>query len=623
MSSVRVGSVAALRATARLVYLAVVAIALLIMGSECASSTSASKTQRPHIVFVLADDVGWNDIGYNQEMNVTTNFVIQTPFLDSLAREGVILENYYTQPLCSPSRSALMTGRLPFHTGIGPMIINLDKGYGLPPGEHTLAESLKDAGYATHIVGKWHLGFCDTRYLPTARGFDTWFGYSGCQQDYYTHYSSDVNPFIPTSLTVGYDLHNTTSETMASDGSTLVWPSSTYNMTYAPLLHFSEAVRIVKTHAETSKNTPLFLFLPLQSVHAPLQVPSKYMSLYQSMTSPSRKVYAGMTTCMDEGIGNVTNALKEVGLWNNTVFIFASDNGGAPWAGGNNYPLRGFKNSNWEGGVRVPAFISGGGANISKSLIGSKIHNLMHVTDWYPTVVEIAGSKPHENPLDGMSQLASITRGAPSPRTSVIINLSPANATQYYGAIIVGDWKLIIESSYFGSWAQNGTIQRPPASWNDPPTVPPPPGSYHGTWLFNIKDDPYETLNLASINTTKYDDLMRQFSELQSDPSVVPDLNTLYPTDNVSNPAGNPYDAWLPWSDLPNSTCTAWSEYDSGGIDEFVIKMTVVVAVGCILLSAGIAGAIALWINRNRFRRIMSTNKPGEGIALMSPPEHP
>ncbi|KAH3765094.1 Arylsulfatase I [Pelomyxa schiedti] len=541
-------------------YLAVAMLGLIIMGSVCAS---ASKTQRPHIVFVLADDMGWNDIGYNQQMNVTTNVVIQTPFLDSLAREGVILENYYTQPLCSPSRSALMTGRLPSHTGIGPMIINLDKGYGLPPGEHTLAESLKDAGYATHIVGKWHLGFCDVRYFPTARGFDTWFGFSGASQDYYTHYSSDVNPFIVTSLTTAYDLHNTTSKTMASDGSTLVWPSSTYNMTYAPLLHFSEAVRIVKNHAETSRDTPLFLFLPLQSVHAPLQVPSKYMSMYQSMTSPSRKVYAGMTTCMDEGIGNVTNALKE-------------------------------------------------------------IHNLMHVTDWYPTVVEIAGSKPHENPLDGMSQLASITRGVSSPRTSVILNLSPANATKRHGAIIIGDWKLIIESPQVGSWAKNGTTQMPPAGWNDPPAVPPAPSSYHGTWLFNLKDDPYETLNLASINTTKYDDLMRQFSELQSDPSVVPDLNTLYPMDNVSDPSRNPYDAWLPWSDLPNSTCTAWSEYDSGGIDEFVIKMTVVVAVGCILLSAGIVGAVALWINRNRFWRIMASSKPlGEGIALMSPPEHP
>eukprot|EP01105_Mastigella_eilhardi_P005255 TRINITY_DN16_c0_g2_i1.p1 TRINITY_DN16_c0_g2~~TRINITY_DN16_c0_g2_i1.p1 ORF type:complete len:362 (-),score=92.60 TRINITY_DN16_c0_g2_i1:796-1827(-) len=321
---------------------------LLLVALAC--NLAAAKK---HIIFVFADDLGWNDVGYHQVLGQTTNVPFSTPNLDALAASGVKLENYYTQPLCSPSRGALMTGRYPSHTGIGPMVISMQKGYGLPPSEVIIPKRLKEVGYATHMVGKWHLGYCDHRYYPTSRGFDTWFGYSSGMQDYWTHVSGDYsnNP-----KNAGYDFD------IGKAGSAveLVLPKSKYNGTYGLYAHIAEAVSVIKDHGKNHADTPMFMYLALQAVHDPLEVPEKYMTQYETaITNKNHRIYAGMVTAMDEGVGNVTKALKESGLWDNTVLIFASDNGG-PWlATANNYPLRGQKATNWEGGIRASAFLTG------------------------------------------------------------------------------------------------------------------------------------------------------------------------------------------------------------------------------------------------------------------------
>jgi len=149
-------------------------------------SHGSTNSKRPHILFILADDLGWSDLGFHGS-------VIKTPNIDKLAREGVILDNYYVQPLCTPTRSALMTGRYPIHTGLQHGVIHLDAPYGLPLEYSTLPQELKKLSYATHMVGKWHLGSFKWPYVPTRRGFDTSFGFWGGAEDHYNH---SVNGFL-------------------------------------------------------------------------------------------------------------------------------------------------------------------------------------------------------------------------------------------------------------------------------------------------------------------------------------------------------------------------------------------------------------------------------------------
>eukprot|EP01105_Mastigella_eilhardi_P015906 TRINITY_DN3643_c0_g1_i4.p1 TRINITY_DN3643_c0_g1~~TRINITY_DN3643_c0_g1_i4.p1 ORF type:complete len:477 (+),score=97.28 TRINITY_DN3643_c0_g1_i4:361-1791(+) len=445
-----------------------------------------------------------------------------------------------------------MTGRYPAHTGIGPMVINLQKGYGLPPKEVIIPKRLKEVGYTTHIVGKWHLGFCDARYFPTNRGFDTWFGYASGMQDYWTHFSDDYSP------TKGYDFRSG----KAGSDAELVLPESKYNGTYGLYAHISEAVRVIKDHGANHANTPMFMYLALQSVHDPLQVPDKYLPEYMDIKNTSRRIYSGMVTAMDEGIGNVTKALKDAGLWDKTVLIFASDNGG-PWqASANNYPLRGQKFQNWEGGVRAISFVTGPGAELSSTVVGKSLNNLMHVTDWLPTIMDLAGvDSEAPNKLDGVSQWNAISKGSSSPRTRIIHNMSPVNGT-LHGALRDGDWKLILQSNVAGSQAAEKTPIGLPAGWIiGAPLVASCPPAITGAWLFNIANDPTESTNLVSSNPTKYQEMLSLFQQLQAD--AVPDLNSLHALDPLSLPSNNQYNAWVPWNDKAGTTCTAWDEYVS------------------------------------------------------------
>eukprot|EP01105_Mastigella_eilhardi_P005257 TRINITY_DN16_c0_g3_i1.p1 TRINITY_DN16_c0_g3~~TRINITY_DN16_c0_g3_i1.p1 ORF type:complete len:504 (-),score=108.75 TRINITY_DN16_c0_g3_i1:927-2438(-) len=449
-----------------------------------------------------------------------------------------------------------MTGRYPSHTGVGPAVISMQKGYGLPPKEVIIPKRLKEVGYATHMVGKWHLGYCDPHYFPTSRGFDTWFGYSSGAQDYWTHVSGSGN-------SAGYDFNTG----KAGSDVELILPKSKYNGTYGLYAHIAEAVSVIKDHGKNHANTPLFMYVALQAVHSPLEVPEKYLAQYSAITNSNHRIYAGMVTAMDEGVGNVTKALKDAGLWDDTVLIFASDNGG-PWAAtANNYPLRGQKATNWEGGMRAVAFVTGPGAGLSSSAEGTSRHNLMHITDWHPTIMEIAGVKSTPpNALDGVSQWSAITTGATSPRTRIVHNMSPKSGT-LHGALRDGDWKLILKSTVSGSAAQENTTQGLQVGWTiNTPAVGPCPASVNGAWLFNVANDPYETTNLVSSNPSKYQELWNLFQQLQED--AVPDLGSIYPIDQQSMPSNNQWNAYIPWSDKPNSSCSAWSEYISASWEE-------------------------------------------------------
>ncbi|GFS18383.1 arylsulfatase B [Elysia marginata] len=265
-------------------------------------SEAQQQQQQPNIVFVLADDYGYNDIGYHSDQ-------IRTPNLDSLAKSGVTLENYYVQPICTPTRSQLMSGKYQIHTGLQHDILYPDQRNGLPLDCPTIADQLRKAGYATHLVGKWHLGFYREDYLPYRRGFDTAFGYLNGQEDYFTHYRPyDGTPYL--------DLRHEATPVMNETGR------------YSTHLFTSKAIDLVKNH---DRSKPLFLYLALQATHAPLQVPKEYEEQYKHIKNNKRQVFAGMVSAMDEGMKNLTDALKETKMWENTVFFFSTGLTIAPW----------------------------------------------------------------------------------------------------------------------------------------------------------------------------------------------------------------------------------------------------------------------------------------------------
>eukprot|EP01060_Flectonema_neradi_P027388 TRINITY_DN369_c0_g1_i1.p1 TRINITY_DN369_c0_g1~~TRINITY_DN369_c0_g1_i1.p1 ORF type:complete len:535 (+),score=142.76 TRINITY_DN369_c0_g1_i1:2509-4113(+) len=509
----------------------------------------------PHIVFVLADDYGWNDVGYHQNKpssaqpsgGVTTNGYIPTPNIDELCSEGVKLENYYVQPLCSPTRGTIMSGRYPSHTGIGPEVIKPELPYGMPGDEVLLPQLLKESGYSTHMVGKWHLGLCDERYTPTFRGFDTFTGYLLGAEDYFNHTRAFTkNPEKEEEdAKAALDLRN--------GSNTNVFPSALKSKqgVYSTHLFSDEVVRLIHAHAPQKDEVPFFLYFPLQAVHGPLEAPQSAIDPFESViphnssAGKGRMTKAGMISVMDEAVGNLTKALRDTGMWDSTVLIFSTDNGG-PITASNNYPLRGHKATNWEGGVRGVGFVRGTNNDLAPLPKGVTTMELMHTTDWVPTIVSglAKGSTKQCKPLDGHDQWSVLMGLHKTNRTSVMHNVPTSG---FEGAIRVGEYKLL----YNGMQTSNNTPQTPPPEMsNRPGDVIPQPVKIDNVsvWVFNVIEDPTESVNLAS-NTTLYNNLKNAYLEYQK--TAVPDLSLSNSFDPTSDPALRPDQTWGPF---PNST---------------------------------------------------------------------
>ncbi|XP_005103162.1 arylsulfatase B [Aplysia californica] len=421
----------------------------------------------PHVVFMVVDDLGWNDVGFN-------NPDIISPNIDSLAHDGVILNHAYVQPLCSPSRSAFMTSYYPFRLGLQHMVINNEAPVCAPLDKTFLPQVLKKNGYATHIVGKWHLGFCRWECTPTYRGFDTYYGYYNSAEDYYIKVQAQ-----------GFDFHINEKINWDAVGN------------YSAYQYGDAVENVVRQHDPTA---PLFLYFPIQSVHEPLEVPLHYYNMYPNITNDGRRIFSGMVTAADDVVGRLVKVLKDRDMFDDTIFFFTADNGGWVPYHGNNYPLRGGKITIWEGGTRVPAFVHG--KPLQKT--GVRYDGLMHAVDWFPTILEAAGinySDPHR---DGISQWQSITSLSASRRSEFVYNLDNyTTPNQGHAAIRVGDFKLIVGyPGLYNDW------YKPEEDWPGPP----PSSDYsdldsqmdphtYSNWtkfrgLYNIKDDPYEHNNL-------------------------------------------------------------------------------------------------------------------------------
>ena len=428
-------------------------------------STAAHASDKPNILLILIDDLGWNDTGYQGSD-------IPTPTIDQFASEGIRLQQYYVQRVCSPTRAALMAGRYPYHMGLARAVIGNGWPFGLPLNQTTIADQLKKGGYSTHIVGKWDLGMHEWAYTPTYRGFDSFFGFYGAMEDFYTHAIPGGNmPYV------GIDLRQDTTPVTDKIG------------TYSTTMYTQAIEEIINEH--DSDNGPFFIYAAYQSVHTPLQVPQEYLDECASIPYEFRRIICGMLRATDESIANITNLLKEKNLLDDTIIIFSTDNGGAAQWGSSNWPLRGNKNTVFEGGVRGTAFVWG--SNLPK--LNYDNEQLIHVTDWLPTIVEgIAGLEldKDEWELDGYNVWSAIIDDSESPRKEMLINLNPVYpGFMGQAAIRQGEWKLI-------SGLPNCTVGFCPDGWvHLDGTIESGPYTPSFTWLFNIKDDPNERNNVA------------------------------------------------------------------------------------------------------------------------------
>ncbi len=417
------------------------------------SATPAMAETKPNIVLILADDLGWKDVGYHGSD-------IKTPNIDKLAESGARLEQFYSQQICTPSRAALMTGRYPLRYGLQMAVVPSAGRYGLATDEWLLPQALKDAGYQTAIIGKWHLGHFDRKYWPSQRGFDYSYGPLIGEIDHFKHESHGVTDWYRGNKLVkepGYDTQ----------------------------LFGADAVRVINAHDTKS---PLFLYLAFTAPHTPYQAPQNYLDMYKGIADSSRRAYAAQITAMDDEVGKVIDALTKRNMRDNTLIVFVSDNGGtrsnlfvgeAEVKGNlppNNGPYRDGKGSVYEGGTRVVALANWPG-RIKPGVVGG----MMHIVDMYPTLAGLAGAQLGKNkPLDGIDVWPAISEGKPSPRVDMVYNVEP-----YRAGVRKGDWKLV--------WT---TLL--------PPRIE----------LFELSKDPSESTNLAEQNPDKVKELQARVIDL-------------------------------------------------------------------------------------------------------------
>jgi len=474
-----------------------------------------------------------------------------------LAYNGVRLENYYVQPLCTPTRSQLLSGRYDIHTGLQHGAIRACQPNSLPEEMPTLANMLHDAGYATHMVGKWHIGHYKEHLVPTRRGFDSFFGFFTNEEDYFSHeWCQNVESAVESS-TDGYsDIWNPITDSdekliesvfCGADLRSNETAAANYSGHYSTHLFTQKAIDVIQIHSSKQDAKPFFLYLAYQAVHAPLEVPETYAKPYAFVKDTQRGMYAGKTSCMDEGVLNVTTALENSGLWNNTILIFSTDNGASQLAGGNNWPLRAGKGSLFEGGIKGVGFVH-------SPLLprpGTLNSGLMHVSDWFPTILGLAGHNTAGLNADGFDIWKSISDGEPSPRKEILHNIDPVmpnrgsrlNIGQFdnrvRAAIRVGNWKLITGDPY---------NEVEPSGWTAPPedtglhSIPDLDPKSKNIWLFDISKDPTEKTDLFDSHRDIAVDMLNKLAEYQA--TAVP---ARYPPDDLRCNPKYHNGFWGPW----------------------------------------------------------------------------
>ncbi|XP_075971685.1 arylsulfatase B-like [Anticarsia gemmatalis] len=405
----------------------------LVLGM-ISSAISVFPQRQSNVVFIMVDDMGWNDVSFHGSDQILT------PNIDALAYQSVILQQYYSEAICTPARTALLTGKYPMRLGMHgqPLLNSEDRG--IPLTERLLPSYMKELGYSTHLVGKWHVGMSREEYLPTSRGYDTHYGMRGGYVDYYTY--NKVETWPSGRQMFGLDLY---------DDAT---PQDSEQRYIVDALT-DKAVKIIRYH---NSSQPLFLHITHNAPHAgndggALQPPLFSTVKHTHIANSNRRLFAEIVTHIDRSVGKVVRALAEKQILDDTIIIFASDNG-APTVGelrnwGVNLPFRGKKYTPWEGGVRVPAFIF-------HSTFRPRVwQGLMHISDWLPTLTAAAGGKV-PTAIDGVNQWDPIVQDGESKRKEVLIALEDSS-TNAWAAYRAGDYKIVVgnvtgvSNGYYGA----------------------------------------------------------------------------------------------------------------------------------------------------------------------------
>lgn len=415
--------------------------------SADASSDQAPTASRPNIIVIVADDLGWNAVGYH-------NPEVRTPNIDQRIRgEGLDLNAFYATPICSPTRAGLLSGRHPIRYGLARAVLPPWRDRGMPLDEVLIPEALEKAGYPHRgIFGKWHLGHRRKQWHPNQRGFTEFHGCLNGAIDYFSLKREGER-----------DWHHN-NEPSTDEG-------------YATTLIGQHASAFIRNAAATEE--PFFCYVPFNAPHSPFQVPDRYRDMYRHIENDEQRTYFGMITAMDDEIGRILDTVDELGIADNTLIWFFSDNGGVREIPRNNYPLRDYKLTTFDGGVRTVACMR----YPARYPRGVTVTERVAYIDVMPTVLSLAGISPEEagcKPLDGLD-LNTLFCGQVEqlPDRDLFFYHGQPGPDREFTALISDDWKLVV----------NGPDLRETGVTPD-----------HVFELFRIDEDERESKNLADAH---------------------------------------------------------------------------------------------------------------------------
>ena len=437
------------------------------------SFNSFADVKKPNVIIILVDDLGWADISLR-------GAPFKTPNIDSLFKEGVSLNRFYTTPICSPTRAALMTGRDPLKLGVAYSVIMPWMNNGIHPDEHFMPESFQMNGYQTAMFGKWHLGHSQEIFHPNQRGFD----------DFYGHLHTEVGYFPPFSNQGGVDFQK--------NGVTI------NDQGYSTFLLAREASNWINSR---NKEKPFFMYVPFLAPHTPLEAPDNLIEkhkdlqdtrkptrnisadrtreLSKTLAPSARPLYAAVVDALDQAIGKILTTIKEAGIEDETIILFSSDNGGATYGGGgaDNFPLRGGKGDTFEGSIRVVAALKWKG----KIQAGTSLDQIMTVMDVFPTLSSASRINMNNTKMiDGRDMWPAIMEQEEIPLKDDIYFVSEIpNYGHFHTTVFNKKWKLVqsISTSLLEIKVENK--------------------------LFDIANDPYEYHDLA----TQKPNLVKEMAE--------------------------------------------------------------------------------------------------------------
>eukprot|EP01061_Rhynchopus_euleeides_P001316 TRINITY_DN10936_c0_g1_i1.p1 TRINITY_DN10936_c0_g1~~TRINITY_DN10936_c0_g1_i1.p1 ORF type:complete len:546 (+),score=159.94 TRINITY_DN10936_c0_g1_i1:122-1759(+) len=516
---------------------------------------------QPHIFMVVVDDFGWGDIGYHGARLPTGESL--TPGMDALTRSGVELNRHYVHMTCTPTRSSLQSGRLPIHV-ITQLADPCDKNGAIPRNMTGVASHLQRAGYATHQVGKWDAGMVTPTHTPKGRGYDTSLGYFGHGNWMWTESEwegshSGASSFPPRPALV--DLWDTDRPARSLNGTV-----------YEELIFRDRMLDILHSH---NVSQPLFLQYDSKVAHYPLETPPGYQEMFASIEQVNRRVYFAMVRFLDDLLRNVTDTMKSLGMWENTLMVLTSDNGGyvlaeegdcntttgtsgagsTDWGhgdacfngetGASNYPLRGGKYTMFEGGIRANAFASGG--FLPEAVRGTVSQEMIHVADWYATFCGLAGVSPVDTvaaasglpPIDSLDMWPVLSgMNGTSPRETILVEPN---------LLVHRQWKYIKGGVAAAGNARGGPVYPNATTAEDPVSAHVLKCPSAGC-LFDVVSDPYEERNVVS----EHPDVVAEMQQLMEEQTA-----TIWSAPHGIDPrcreaAHSRYQGFLgPWEELP------------------------------------------------------------------------